>query len=41
MDGFAPAHVIADKAYDGHVILDAVEAIGAQAIIAHRRTIRP
>lgn len=36
MAGFHPSHVIADKGYDSHAILDAVEAIGATPIIPAR-----
>jgi len=38
LDGFTPSHVIADKAYDTHSILDAVEAVGAKPIIPKRTT---
>jgi transposase len=34
--GFTPAHVIADKAYDTHAVLDHIEAIGARPIIPKR-----
>ena len=34
--GFTPAHVIADKAYDAHAVLDHIEAIGARPIIPKR-----
>jgi transposase len=34
--GFTADHVIADKAYDAHAILDHVEAIGARPIIPKR-----
>jgi transposase len=34
--GITAAHVIADKAYDTHAILDHVEAIGARPIIPKR-----
>ena len=34
--GFTPDHIIADKAYDAHAILDHVEAIGARPIIPQR-----
>ena len=34
--GLTAAHVIADKAYDTHAILDHVEAIGALPIIPKR-----
>lgn len=33
MDGLPAAHVLADRAYDAHAILDAVEATGAKPII--------
>ena len=36
LDGLEAAHVIADKAYDTHAILDHVEAIGAKPIIPQR-----
>jgi transposase len=36
LEGFAPAHVIADKGYDTNAILDAVEGRGAQPIIPQR-----
>jgi transposase len=38
LDGFTPAHVIADKAYDTLAILEAVEAVGARPIIPKRST---
>ena len=34
--GLTAAHVIADKAYDGHAILDHIEANGARPIIPQR-----
>ena len=36
MAGLTAGHVIADKAYDTHAILDHVEAIGARPIIPKR-----
>lgn len=36
LDGFQPAHVIADKGYDTNAILDAVEACHARPIIPQR-----
>ena len=37
LDGLDAAHVIADRAYDAHVILDYIEASGARPIIPQRR----
>ena len=34
--GLAAGHLIADKAYDAHAILDHAEAIGARPIIPQR-----
>lgn len=34
--GLQPSHVIADKAYDAHAILDHIEAIGAVPVIPQR-----
>lgn len=36
LSGFHARHVIADRAYDSHAILDAVEASGARPIIPQR-----
>lgn len=36
IDGLPAAHVIADRAYDSHAILNAVEASGARPIIPQR-----
>jgi transposase len=36
LSGLDADHVIADKAYDSHAILDHVEATGAQPIIPQR-----
>ena len=36
LTGLTARHVIADKAYDGHAILDHVEATGARPIIPQR-----
>ena len=36
LDGLDADHIIADKAYDGHAILDHIEASGAQPIIPQR-----
>jgi len=36
LSGLHASHVIADKAYDSHAILDAIEATGAQPIIPQR-----
>jgi transposase len=36
IDGLTAAHVIADKAYDTHTILDHIEAMGALPIIPKR-----
>lgn len=36
LNGLSAAHVIADKAYDGHSILDHIEAQGAAPIIPQR-----
>lgn len=36
LSGLEAAHVIADKAYDAHAILDHIEAIGARPIIPKR-----
>lgn len=35
--GLSATHVIADRAYDAHVILDAIEQAGAAAVIPNRR----
>lgn len=37
IDGLPAAHVIADRAYDGRAILDAIEATGAAAVVPQRR----
>lgn len=37
LDGFAPRHVIADRAYDSHAIVDALEALSAKPVIPQRR----
>ena len=36
MTGLVADHVLADRAYDGHAILDHIEATGAQPIIPQR-----
>ena len=36
IEGLRPRHLIADKAYDTHAILDYAEAIGARPIIPQR-----
>jgi transposase len=36
LTGLDAVHVLADKAYDGHAILDHIEAAGAQPIIPQR-----
>jgi transposase len=36
LTGLDASHVIADKAYDGHAILDHIESNGAQPIIPQR-----
>ncbi len=37
LSGLSATHVIADKAYDAHLILDAIEQAGAAAVIPQRR----
>jgi transposase len=37
IEGLKAAHIIADKAYDSHAILDHVEAMGARPIIPQRK----
>jgi transposase len=36
LTGLAASHVVADKAYDAHAILDHIEAGGAQPVIPQR-----
>ncbi len=36
MDGLPAGHVLADKAYDAHAILDHIEATGAKPIIPQK-----
>jgi transposase len=36
MDGLPAAHVLADRAYDAHAILDHIEASGARPIIPQK-----
>ena len=36
IDGLKAAHVLADKAYDSHALLNHIEAIGARPIIPKR-----
>lgn len=40
INGLPTAHVIADKAYDSHAILNAVEASGARPIIPQKTGMR-
>jgi transposase len=40
LDGMHPRYVLADRAYDTHDILDAVEARGAQPIIPQRSNMK-
>ncbi len=37
LSGLSATHVIADKAYDSHAVLDAVEEAGAAAVIPNRK----